>query len=250
MQILYHARIYTLDPQRPEVSALAMDRGRILALGSDYEMLSEFGDSPQAQRTDLSGRVVIPGLTDAHIHLEHYALSLQKVDCETSTRQECLERVAERARQAPPGTWILGHGWNQNVWEERGDARSRFGNAADLDAAAPNNPVYLTSKSLHSGWANTAALRLANLTGASPDPDGGRLGRDSGGNPDGILFESAMQLVADILPEPSIEEVAKAIQAAQAGLWRMGLTGVHDFDRRRCFMALQSLQQSGKLGLR
>ncbi|HEX7976673.1 MAG TPA: amidohydrolase family protein, partial [Anaerolineales bacterium] len=250
MEILYHALIYTLDPQRPTASALAIDRGRILAVGSDYEILSRFSGSPQSQLTYLGGRVVIPGLTDAHIHLEHYALSLQKVDCETPTRQECLERVAERARHIPPGAWILGHGWNHNSWIEPGETEGRFGSAAELEAVAPNNPVYLTAKSLHAGWANSAALRLANLNSASPDPEGGRLGRDSHGNPDGILFESAMELMTPIIPEPSAEEVAQAIQAAQAGLWRMGLTGVHDFDRRRCFMALQALHQSGKLRLR
>ena len=75
--------------------------------------------------------MILPGLTDAHIHLEMYALSLQKVDCETATLQECLQRVAERARQTPPGEWVLGHGWNQNSWPDG------FGSAADLDAVAP-----------------------------------------------------------------------------------------------------------------
>src|SRR5512135_2673558 len=131
MKILHHARVYTLDRTKPVASAVAIDHGEVLAVGSE-ELLSEF---PKAEKQDLGGRVVLPGLTDAHLHLEYYSLGLQKVDCETPTRAECLARVAERARRTLPGTWILGHGWNQNNWPEG------FGSAADLDAAAPDHPV-------------------------------------------------------------------------------------------------------------
>jgi predicted amidohydrolase YtcJ len=110
--------------------------------------------------------------------------------------------------------------------------------------------VLLTAKSLHAAWANHAALRLAGLSSASPDPTGGRLGRDEHGDPDGILFESAMGLVSDAIPEPSPEAIAQAIMKAQEVLVSMGLTGVHDFDRRRCFVALQTLHARGELRLR
>ena len=232
---LYNAKIYTLDRAQPQVSALAIERGRIVAWGDENSVRSEVEACMPG--FDLGGRVVIPGLTDAHIHLEHYALGLKKVDCETETRQECLRRIAERARSTPPGEWVLGHGWNQNSWPEG------FGTAADLDEVAPDHPVYLTAKSLHAGWANSAALRLAYLHGNSRDPAGGRLGRSPQGGLDGILFESAMELVERALPEPGLEQVAQAILEAQTALWRMGLTGVHDFDRRSCFSALQILRQ-------
>ena len=248
MLLLYNARIYTLDPLRPNVTALAIEKGCVLAVGNDQDIRSRYGgrDDRQAgdQAHDLGGRAVIPGLIDAHIHLETYALGLQKVDCETGTRAECLERVAERAHSTPPGGWILGHGWNQNNWLEG------FGTATGLDRAAGEQPVYLTAKSLHAAWANSAALRLAGISSATPDPPGGRLGRDESGRPDGILYESAMQLVELAVPEPSVEQVVEAIRLAQPELWRMGLTGVHDFDRRRCFSALQSLRQHGELRLR
>jgi predicted amidohydrolase YtcJ len=221
---------------------MAIDHGRIMTIGEEVSIVREFGSQTEAQ--DMGGRVILPGLTDAHLHLENYALGLQKVDCETATRQECLERVAERARHTPPGEWILGHGWNQNNWPEG------FGTAGDLDAIAPRNPVLLTAKSLHAAWTNHEALRRVNLNAASPDPPGGRLGRDAHGNPDGILFESAMGLVSAAIPEPSAEAIAQAILKAQEVLWRMGLTGVHDFDRRRCFVALQTLHARGDLSLR
>lgn len=242
MLILTNARFYTLDAHHPRGNALAIENGRIQATGDAEELLARYPGPGTVE--DLGGRVVLPGLTDAHIHLENYALSLQKLECELPSRQEVLRTVAEKARQTPPGEWILGHGWNQNSWSEG------FGSATDLDAAAPDHPVYLTAKSLHAGWANSQALRRAEISASTPDPQDGRLGRLADGQPDGILYESAMGLVASAIPAPTETEIAAAIRKAQSSLWRMGLTGVHDFDRRRCFAALQSLHAAGELRLR
>ncbi len=239
--LLVNATIYTLQPHQPAASALAVRHGRILAVGSQQQVRQAVGE---AEVVDLHQQTVIPGLTDAHIHLQYYSLGLQKVDCETTTRSECLRRVAERAQTTPPGQWILGHGWNQNNWLEG------FGTATDLDAAAPHHPVYLTAKSLHAGWANHQALGSSGISAQTADPQGGWLGRDAQGQPDGILYESAMGLVEAALPQPTPAEVAEAIHAAIPHLWQMGLTGVHDFDRRTCFTALQMLHQRGQLGLR
>ena len=242
MFLLTHAKIFTLDERRPQATALAIEDGKILASGDTQDLLSRFRG--QAEVIDLSGRVIIPGLTDAHIHLDYYSAGLQKIDCETPTLQACLDKVAERAANQPVGTWILGHGWNQNNWPEG------FGSAADLDAVAPHHPVYLTAKSLHAAWANSAALRLAGIHAGALDPQGGQFGRNAQGELNGILFEGAMELVARVIPEASDAEVARAIRLAQKNLWAMGITGVHDFDQRRCFSALQLLQQSGDLKLR
>ncbi len=242
MKILYNARIYTLDAQLPVVTALAIEQGRIVAIGDEARSLAE--GNPACEKQDLAGRTIWPGLTDAHLHLEHYAFSLQKIDCETATRVECLHRVAERARQQPAGEWILGHGWNQNNWPEG------YGSAADLDSVAPHHPVFLTAKSLHAAWVNSAALQRADIGPHTPAPPDGKIDRDAGGKPTGILFESAIQLVQQALPEPSPDQAAQAIRAAQSHLWQLGLTGVHDFDQRRCLVALQMLHQNDELHLR
>ena len=198
---------------------------------------------PDAEKQDMEGRVILPGLTDAHLHLKHYSLSLQKIDCETDTKEECLRRVEERARKAKPGEWILGHGWNQNTW-------GVWPTASELDAIAPNNPVYLTAKSLHASWANTkrheAGEHHFSNTPSAKRTDPARCQ----GNATGILLETAMELVGGMVPEPTIAEIADAMEKAQAILWKMGLTGVHDFDRRDSFMALQQLHAQGKLKLR
>ncbi len=239
MKILYNARIYTLDAANPVASVLVVDRGEVVACGGE-ELLSEY---PRAEKEDLAGRVVLPGLTDAHLHLHHYALSLQKIDCETATVDECLQRVAERAPSTKPGDWVLGHGWNQNVW-------GAWPSAADLERIAPGQPVYLTAKSLHAAWANGAALRLAGISAGTPDPKDGVIQRDERGEPTGILLESAMALVGNLVPEPDLNGLADAMEHAQGVLWKMGITGVHDFDRRESFMALQKLRKEHRLKLR
>jgi len=253
MEILYNARIHTLDASRPIASAIAIEHERIVAVGETEALFSEFD---RAKKQDMGGQTIIPGLTDAHLHLQQYALSMQKSDCETDTLAECLHRVEERVHSSQPGEWILGHGWNQNNWfsSPLGMGTSSEGgqwpSIIDLDKIAPDNPVYLTAKSLHAAWANSAALKLAGITPASPDPVNGQLQRNDKRQLTGILLETAMELVSKVIPELSVESTAQAIEKAQPIFWRMGLTGVHDFDRRICFMALQQLRSQGKLKLR
>ncbi|HUE99099.1 MAG TPA: amidohydrolase family protein [Anaerolineales bacterium] len=240
MKLLYNAFVHTQDPLHPTESAIVIDRERIVAVGEANNLLPQY---PNAEKQNMDGRVILPGLTDAHLHLKNYALGLQKIDCETDTKEGCLRCVEERVKKAKPGEWILGHGWNQNVW-------GIWPTATELDGIAPNNPVYLTAKSLHAAWANTAALKLASITSQTLNPQNGQIQRDDKGNATGILLETAMELVGDLIPEPTIHEIADAMEKAQSILWKMGLTGVHDFDRRDSFMALQQLHAQGKLKLR
>jgi len=242
MLILYNLRARTLDEKQPQARAIAISEGKIIALGDEDSVLSLA--TRNDLKIDLHGATVWPGLTDSHLHLQHYALGLDFIDCETAVREECVARVAEKAGKTPPGQWIRGHGWNQNNWPEG------FGTAKLLDDAAPNHPVYLTAKSLHAGWANSRALQLAEITKGTPNPGSGVIQKDDNGNPTGILFEEAMGLVEQVLPPASVDTVAESILRAQKNLWSMGLTGVHDFDQRTCFQALQRLDASGELKLR
>lgn len=242
MRILVNARIRTLDPRQPEVSALALAGDRVAAAGSDSEILALAG--PQDTIEDLNRQVVWPGLTDAHLHLQYYSLGLRHIDVEVDTRSECLRRVHQKAAQTPPGGWVLGHGWNQNVWPEG------FGDGRDLSAAAPDHPVYITAKSLHAGWANATALQRAGISADTPNPPGGEIQRDASGQPTGFVFESAMNLVEAAVPAPTVNELAAALLNAQQTFWKMGITSVHDYDGRTCFMALQSLVQQDRLRLR
>jgi len=263
MLLLHNATIYTQDHRNPVASAVVVHNGRILAIGSDEQILAEF--STNAHRKDLNELTIIPGLWDSHLHLEYLALGLQKIDCETATKAECLHRVEERAKITPPGEWILGHGWNHNEWPDvvtgngtQSTTPGGFPTAKELDAVAPNQPVFLTAKSLHSAWVNGLAMQKVGITSHTPEPKDGKIvhypsNTQSGGkqgDPTGILLERAMELVSQRLPEPSIDEVSRAILKTQSMLWQMGITNVHDFDGERCFSALQMLHARRELQLR
>ncbi|HLF90719.1 MAG TPA: amidohydrolase [Anaerolineales bacterium] len=250
MLILTNAHIYTLDSHQPTANALAIDSGHVVAVGTEEFIRNEFRG--RGKVLDLNDLTVIPGLTDSHLHLKHYALSLQKVDCETASLAECLQRVAERVEQTPAGEWVLGHGWNQNEWPDvpSEGGMDGFPSAVILDKIAPDHPVFLTAKSLHASWANTAALRLAGITAQTLDPENGQIQRDARGEPTGILLEGASGLVSSVIPQPEPDQILQAMRVAQKTLWGMGLTGVHDFDRRDSFIALQTLHGRRELGLR
>ena len=242
MLVLHNGRIYTNDRNRPTVKSIAIADGRIIKIGD--EKLKDFSFGTRDVYYDLRERVVLPGLTDAHIHLKQYGFSLEKVDCETKNKRDCLNNLAEQLKNVEEGEWILGHGWNHNEWEDG------FGDLEDLDRISPNHPVYLTAKSLHAAWVNSRALTLANIDKSAADPANGYFGRDSKGKLNGILFEGAMSLVEKVIPEPNMQQVKKAVYKAQKKLLSFGITGVHDFDRQKCFIALQDLQDNGKLTLR
>jgi predicted amidohydrolase YtcJ len=240
INILHHAKIFS--PGAQTASAIAIQDGRILDIGQEAGILDNYGQG--AQLVDMQGATIWPGLTDAHIHLEHYSLSLQRLNCDGKSMEACLSLVAEKAKQLPQSAWILGHGWNQNDWIEG------FGTAGMLDRVAQGHPVYLSSKSLHSAWVNTRALELAGIDAHRQDPPGGAIQRDNQGHATGILLESAVSLVTEVIPAPTPRQVSEAIDHAQHILWQMGITGVHDFDQSRCFTALQMLQQDNRLNLR
>jgi predicted amidohydrolase YtcJ len=242
MQVLINARILTQDANHPRADALAIENGQLVAVGNKDDILSI--PCKEKKIVDLHQSVVLPGLCDSHIHLGQYSQGLSKIDCATPTRQACLDRVALAAQSAQPNSWLLGHGWDQNLWEEG------FGDAAMLDQITTQHPIYLTIKSLHAAWINSRALKLAGIHAQTPDPAGGTILRHSDGSPTGILLESAVNLVEAVIPNPSPTEMAKLIFEAQSRLWRMGITAVHDFDGALTFQGLQLLKQENALKLR
>jgi len=245
---LLNGRICTLDRERPSATALAVSDGRVVAVGDDdavrtaVEHFSRPG--PPVAEYDLGGRLVVPGLIDAHVHFSEYAIGLQSVAAETATLDECLARVAARAAATPKGEWVTGQGWNQNPW-------GRYPTAADLDRVAADHPVYLESKSWHAGWVNSLALRLAGIDETTPDPPGGQIQRDAAGRPTGVLLEDAASgLVKRAMPELSTVALAALLRPAVESCWRVGLTGVHDFDGQRARTAMEMLRREDEPGLR
>ena len=241
-QILVNGRIRTLEPNNVIVSALAITRDRISAVGSDSKIIALADNDTRV--INLRDRLVIPGMIDAHCHFDHFSRNENNVDVAQPSKQLAIKAIAKQAKITPQGQWISGHGWDHNNWSQ--DVPS----ASDLDAAAPNNPVYLTGRSMHISWVNSAALSKANVDHSTPDPPGGIIGRFESGKPNGILYENASDLISAFMPEPSTNAVAANMRLAQEKFWKNGLTGLHDYDHRLSFNAIKQLYQENTLGLR
>jgi len=170
--ILFRGRMHTLDAVLPFASAVAVCGDRVLAVGSDADVLNLRGAATSV--IDLRGRTVLPGFTDAHIHFTMLALRRQQIDLSgAATPEEALAKVAERATQTPLGAWILGGGFDRNIWPGAAWPTRQM-----LDPVAPRHLVMLNSRDGHSIWTNTLALRLAGVTAETPDLPGGRIVRD------------------------------------------------------------------------
>jgi predicted amidohydrolase YtcJ len=244
--VLANGQIYTMDSSQPLASAVALRGERVLAVGNDSEMEALLATN--GQKIDLGGMCVTPGLVDAHVHFQHFALSLKNVDLDGAVSLDgALQRLAAFVAQVSAGDsgWVRGRGWSQDNWPDR-----VFPTAADLDAVISDRPVYLAHKSGHAAWVNSVALRLCRINATTADPPGGQIQRDAGGSPTGILFEDAIGLITDHIPRPTPEGLVAAMRQAQHHCWEVGLTGLHDFDGRDCFVALQIMHERRELGLR
>ncbi len=242
--VLTNGRIYTVDANQSNATAIALRGGEILAVGGDDEMRGMLTSG--GELVDLGGRCVTPGLIDAHVHFQGYAMGLRQIDLDGSpSLPATLERIRARAGESHQGEWLRGRGWQQEIWE--GGA---FPTAKDLDEAVADKPAYFPHRSGHASWANSKAMQIAGITANTPDPPGGAIQRDENGNPTGIFFETASELIRSHVPEPTPRQLAAAMRPAQTHCWQAGLVGLHDFDGPDCFSALQILRQNGELGLR
>ena len=238
--IVTNARIYTVDESHPLADAMAVRGGKVQFVGSTRAAMALRGASTRV--IDLNGRTVIPGMVDAHGHVDNLGLALRTVDLTgTSSYDEVIARVAARAKTMQPGQWIIGRGWDQNDW---GD--TRFPTHEKLTAAVPNNPVYLTRVDGHAGLANASALKAANITAQTRDPDGGHIERTANGSPAGVFIDNAQGLLRRVVPQPTRDEVKSEVQAAIAEAQKWGLTGVHDAGASS--QVLDNYEELGKAG--
>jgi predicted amidohydrolase YtcJ len=237
-----NAKVYTMDPQKPVVEAIAVRGERIIAVGQAAACREAAG--PQAHREDLAGMVVLPGLCDTHIHAANYAWGLRLVDLRDATSlAECLQRIRAKAPQSQG--WLLGGRWNFNRWDE-----PRQPTRYDLDSVCPDRPAALPSVDGHTTWVNTLALQRLGYTEATPDPAGGQIVRDAHGVPNGILRETAAHPLRAMLEAEQTDDLAPQLRQAQAKLLAVGLTGIHDIDGEQCRRAFETLYARGDLALR
>jgi predicted amidohydrolase YtcJ len=221
--ILFHGRVLTVDSHDSIAQALAIRDGKIVAIGSDRDILRLAGAA--TQRIDLHGRSATPGLIDSHAHiadagveqLYHVHLS------DASTIAEVVRRVRAGIAGLKPGEWLQGDGWDEGKLAER-----RYVTAADLDGVSPDNPLWLMQTTGHYGVANSAALRLAKISADSRDPPAGTIDRDAAGQPTGVLKESAKDAVIDLIPPPTAQQQRDGILKSIDDLHREGITAVKD----------------------
>lgn len=216
-----NGRVYTMNAANTVAEAIAIQGDRIVAVGSTSEIQKKF---KAKNIIDLHGKSVFPGLIDAHGHMMSLGISKLTVDLVgSSSETEAAARVKERVDQSKPERWIRGRGWDQNRWQSK-----KFPTHEALDKVAPNNPVLLSRVDGHAIWVNKRALEIAEITKATPDPDGGKIVRDAQGNPTGVFVDNAMRLVGKFLPPLSDEEATQAINLAVQECLQYGITTVHD----------------------
>lgn len=234
--VLTSGRLVTLDPARPEASALAARGGRIVAVGDDAEIGALVG--PATRVVDLAGRLAVPGLIEGHGHFASIGRAARILKLAPyATWDEIVSAVAEAAAKARPGEWIVGRGWHQEKWREvPADAVEGFPVHAALSAAAPDNPVLLGHASGHATMVNARALALAGIDRATPDPPGGEILHDAAGEPTGLLRESASDLVGAAFekalaarPAEEVEaDFRRDLEAADREVLSKGITSFHD----------------------
>jgi predicted amidohydrolase YtcJ len=241
--VLFHGTVLTVDGKDSIAQALAVRGGKIVAVGTNGEILRLAG--ARTRRIDLNGRTATPGLIDSHAHIadggivELYHVNLSDV----ATVAEAARRVREGVAHLKPGEWLQGDGWDEGKLAER-----RYLKAADLDPVSPDNPVWLVHTTGHYGVANTAALRLAKISASTPDPKAGTIDRDASGAPTGVLKESAQDLVGDLIPPPTAQERRAGILQSIELLHREGMTAVKDpWIGRPTWDAYAELLREGRL---
>jgi len=215
-----NARIYTVDPRHPRASAIAVRQGSIEAVGDDVSRYI----GPSTTVIDAKGATIIPGFIDSHGHVRDLGEMLEQIDLRGLTSEAAaVDKVRNAVRQLKPGEWILGQSWDQNLWQSK-----QFPTADLLSRAAPDNPVSLSRVDGHAVWVNRRALALADINAATPDPPGGRILRDTSGQPTGVLIDNAQSLIARKIPPASPEQIEQLLLRAMQECARLGLTTVHD----------------------
>jgi predicted amidohydrolase YtcJ len=246
--LLLNGKVITVDNEFNIVEAVAIKDRKIIATGTTPEIEGLQGEGTEV--IDLEGKTVLPGLIDSHLHVVGTGMLLSQINCRTppmSSISDILTAVKEVADKAEPGEWILGRGWDQvKLSDHRNPTRW------DLDKVSPKNPVWLTRTCGHIGVCNSLALEVGGVSKDTPQPVGGNVEKDEGGEPTGLLEEGpAMNLVRKHIPPTSFEDTVNAIKLASRAFSEAGLTGVVDAGiDSKTMRAYQRAADDGELNVR
>ena len=257
--VLKNGKIVTVNDSVPEVQAVAVRGDVIVAVGSDRNIESYIGENTQV--IDLEGKLAIPGFIESHGHFTSIGRSKLQLDLMSVKNWDAVvAMVAEAAKDAEPGEWILGRGWHQEKWDKTPDPNvDGLPYHHELSKVSPDNPVFLSHASGHSGYANAKAMELGGVTKDTPDPPGGEIVKDPLGNPIGVFRETAQGLVQKAMshymdertPEQVDAEQRKIVELADEECVAKGITSFHDAGSSYETIDLfKEFVERGKLGVR
>jgi predicted amidohydrolase YtcJ len=244
--VFKNGNIYTANERQPKAEAVAVKAEHIVFVGSNRDAQKYLGKSTRV--IDLSGNTLLPGLTDAHHHLSGVGFREMTLNLEgTTSLEDFLAKVKAQVEQTSPGKWVTGRGWIQTFWQP-----PVFPTRWDLDKVAPNNPVFLNRADGHGAVANSAALKIAGIDKATPNPFGGEISKDKeSGTPNGMLLDAAQGLVRRHIPATTPEEAERAIVLGVKRDTELGWTQVQDPGGSYAEVDLfEKLYREGKVKLR
>jgi len=247
--VITNGKVITVDDGIPQAQAVAVRSDRILAIGSVADVRRYVG--PSTQVIDVQGQLVIPGFIEGHGHFTGVGeaqLNLKLMP--TTSWDQIVSMVAEAAKTAKPGEWIIGRGWHQEKWTSRPNPNVEgFPTHASLDAVSPNNPVLLTHASGHASFVNARAMEISDINRSTPDPPGGEILKDAAGNPTGLLRETASGLVHTGRGDPS--RARRVLELASQESLSKGVTSFQDAGSS--FATIDLMKQmidQGQIGVR
>lgn len=256
--VVFNARIYPSWAHMPAGTGVPtaefsgpdgiyIERGRVRYMGTSEEARNRGKriGLPDDRVIDARGGMLVPGLIDGHVHLLWYGERLNGLELsDCRSLHEMLSLVKEHAERLPRDGWVMGGGWHEEKMKER-----RLPTRHDLDAVCPHRPVFLIRSCTHVALVNTLALRTAGIDENTADPDGGVIGRDESGSPNGLLYENAQELVRKTLGVPSSSTRRKYLIDAMREAAKYGITSVHTNDPSILY-DYSELYRSGDLSVR
>lgn len=254
--IFYNGSIYTVDDSNPQVEAVAVKDGMIMAVGSSSDIMKYQGD--ETEMVDLNGQTMTPGFIESHAHMMGVGYNKLELDLMyVKTYDELVAKVAEAVEKAQPGDWITGRGWHQDKWIEKPDNMVKgFQTHDKMSAVSPDNPVWLRHASGHAAFGNAKAMELAGVNNLSIESlqgevEGGEIIKDELGNPTGVFTERAASIIGKLVPAETEERAEQALQMAIDECLRLGITSFHDAGSGQDFIdRLQKFKDQGKLKVR
>lgn len=219
--IITNARVYTVNPSQPWAEAVAIRDGKILAVGQSAGIAKLGG--PGTRVIDGQKHLLLPGFGDTHVHFMDGSFTLLGVRLDDDKTVAEIQKSVKQFAAAHPGDgWIQGMGWHYDAFGETALPDKKY-----LDQILPDRPVFLVCFDGHTSWANSKALQMAGIDRKTPDPPNGKIVRDIQGNATGALKESASDLVAKVIPQPTREQRISALQAGLQEASRHGVVRIH-----------------------